>query len=250
MKEGFFIIIRIMRLNLLIYFLLALLQIQCQQENKKTNPNKSKINKEDLGYEVGVVDLEQFALENDYIFSGIRDQEFKKDLDFYALGKYSRYSFAEVFDEPHIAMKNNDEYKIIKLDTSDIGLITSIEIKGLLSFRNRSTLELVTSYQTSWSMLSPIAGKFHECSKTLVLFDIETEKVVFSKVFKRYFEDTHLYDSYDIDSLQNGLYSPDILENDTAEKMSTFEWSNFNYTVKENEVYFFKIDKKPTKDCS
>jgi hypothetical protein len=239
-----------MRINILIYFLLALLQIQCQQENKKTNPSKSIINKENSVLGVGVVNLEQFALENDYVFSGVRNQEFKKGLDFYSLGKYSRYSFAEVFNEPHIAIKNNGKYKIIKLDTSDIGLVTSIEIKGLVSFRNRSTLELVTNYQTSWSMSSPIAGKFHECSKTLVLFDIETEKVVFSKVFKKYFEDTHLYDSYNIDSLQDGLYSPDILENDTTKKKSTFEWSNFNYTIKENEVDFFKIDKKPTEDCS
>lgn len=196
-----------------------------------------------------VKDIHKYAEENNLIFSGVRADEVDSNLSFYTLGTYSRYSEAEIFDEPYIVIKENKRYKVIKLDTTNIGLSSAISVIGTTTLGNSKVLELVSTYQTAWSMTSPIGGIYLECYKTLILFDIEKNEVLFSKVFKRHYEDTHFYDNFDIDSLSQGLYPEDIFEKDTVEKVSTFEWFNYYYKLNDNRIEFYTINEDPTSDC-
>lgn len=196
-----------------------------------------------------VDDIHKYAADNNLIFSGVRADEVDSNLSFYTLGTYSRYSEAEIFDEPYIAIKENKRYKVIKLDTTNIGLSSAISVIGTTTLGNSKVLELVSTYQTAWSMTSPIEGIYHECYKTLILINVEKNEVIFSKVFKRHYEDTHFYDNFDIDSLSQGLYPEDIFEKDTVEKVSTFEWFNYYYKLNDNRIEFYTINEDPTSDC-
>lgn len=247
---GFFIIFIRLKKILTLYLVVVGLGInwKCTTKTiKQTQPQNKGVETDSIFW---VEDIQKYAEENNLIFTGVREDKVKMGLDYYTLASWSRYSIAEIFDEPYIAIKEVKGYKVLKLDTSNIGLSSSISVIGLTPLKNKNILELVCTYQTAWSMTCPIGGAYHECYKTFVLLDIEKNKVLFTKVFKRHYEDTHDYDNYNIDSLYQGLYPDDIFEKDTIERVSTFEWFNYHYEVKDNKIEFFMINENPGSSCN
>lgn len=243
-----------MKIAISFYLVLSFCHLFAQTEDNLFNQlkaaNDSEINVVKPDSIFWVNDIQKFAEENNLDFFAVRSSGYEAGLDYYVLGEYSRYSFAEALEYVHIAVKEKANYKVILLPNTAIPHLSGTSVVRIFLFGNHKILELEGHYSTAWSMMSPVSGAFYECNKSVIYIDINSGEVLFSKVFKSHYEDTHIYDKYNIDSLNQGLYPDGVLENDTLPAKSTFQWFNYYYTFNNNTIEFYKVDEDPTGECN
>jgi hypothetical protein len=214
------------------------------------NLNDSIISVEKADSVFWVDNIEQFAEDNNLIFFKVRGYGYEEGLNYYILGTYERYSFAEMLENIHVVVKNEKGYKVILFPEFSTPQLSGIAVIGAFKLGTTNILELEGYYHTAWSMMSPIAGAYFECNKSVLYIDIDNGELLFSQVFKAHYEDTHEFDKYDLDSLYQRLYPEGTFENDTLPTISTYQWFNYQYVLNNNTINFYKVDDNPTGECN
>lgn len=183
-----------------------------------------------------IEDLKRFAYENrlrSLLSYNVEEIDFEQKKDFYILGEFTRYYFAFVYLKPTIVIKDSIGYIAWHLP-NNLPEFSYFINKGVIEIKGKKLLHLEGCFETNFSMIIPDSAIFDGCYKTILLIDLNENRLVFHKTFS-YYED---------DNEENIPLNQE--NSDEAEYQSN--WFNYDIKIENSQIKFYLLE-HPTKRC-